>query len=102
MSATEAGEVQVFGREGCVQCRATCRALTERGIAFESVDVDADLDAAATARRVAQAGGSTQLPVVQVPGMAPWTGFRPDLIDAIAKRAILPSDATREARTSAR
>jgi glutaredoxin-like protein NrdH len=88
MGATDAGQVQVFGREGCVQCKATCRALTERGIAFECVDVDADPDAAATARRVAQEGGSTQLPVVQVPGMAPWTGFHPDLINAIVSEAV--------------
>jgi glutaredoxin-like protein NrdH len=31
-----------------------------------------------------------------------WSGFRPDNIKRVAKRAILPSDATREARSPAR
>lgn len=84
MSTTDAGKVRVFGREGCVQCTATCRALTDRGIEFERVDVDELREGAADELRSL---GFLHLPVVQVPGMAPWSGFRPDLISAIGSEA---------------
>jgi glutaredoxin-like protein NrdH len=67
-----------------VQCTATRRALSDRGIAFESVDVDELRNGAAEELR---ALGFLHLPVVQVPGMVPWSGFRPDLIDAIGSEA---------------
>lgn len=78
MSAT--GRVTVFSREGCVQCRATCRALKDRGIDYLVVNVDELREGAADELR---ALGFRQLPVVKVDGMAAWSGFRPDLIAGI-------------------
>ena len=46
--------------------------------------------------------GYSQAPVVVVDDQDHWSGFRPDKIERVAKRAILPSDATREARSPAR
>ena len=46
--------------------------------------------------------GYLQAPVVVVDDDDHWAGFRPDHIERVAKRAILPSDATREARSPAR
>jgi glutaredoxin-like protein NrdH len=79
-----AHEVRVFGRKGCVQCTATYRALDDRGITYEVVDVDELREGAVDELR---ALGFTQLPVVQAPGMAAWSGFRPDRIDAIVSEA---------------
>ncbi|MFK4116194.1 glutaredoxin domain-containing protein [Microbacterium sp. NPDC006705] len=99
MGATTTGRVTVFSREGCVQCNATYRALDGHGVDYRIVDVDELREGAAEELR---ALGFTRLPVVKVPGTSAWSGFRPDLIAEIDKRAILPSDATREARSPAR
>lgn len=80
MSATAAGRVTVFTREGCVQCGATFRALDDRGIDYRVVDVD---ELRAEAVDELRAMGFLQLPVVKVDGMAGWSGFRPDLIGTI-------------------
>lgn len=77
MAATTTGRVTVFSREGCVQCTATYRALDERGIDYRVVDVDELRESAADELR---ALGFVQLPVVQLDGQAPWSGFRPDRI----------------------
>ena len=92
-------QVTVFSRTGCVQCNATYRALDGRGVEYQVVDVDELREGAVDELR---ALGFLQLPVVKVEGAAAWSGFRPDLIAGIEKRAILPSDATREARSPAR
>ena len=91
--------VTVYSKPSCVQCNATFRALDARGVQYHVVDVDELPTGAADELR---ALGFQQLPVVKAERMAAWSGFRPDLIGAIEKRAILPSDATREARSPAR
>lgn len=75
-------QVTVFGRQGCVQCTATQRALEDRGVEFRVVDVD---ELRGTAADELHALGFQQLPVVKVEGMAAWSGFRPDMIGAIER-----------------
>jgi glutaredoxin-like protein NrdH len=73
------------------------RALEAAGIECEVVDLSTDPEALARLK----AAGFLQAPVVETVDQS-WSGFRPDKIDDVAKRAILPSDATREARSPAR
>jgi len=71
--------ITVYSRPACVQCTATTRALSARGLEFEVVNLDAD---AAAMERVSELG-YRQLPVV-VAGEDHWAGFRPDLIGRLA------------------
>lgn len=88
----------VYSKPSCVQCNATYRALDAKGIDYRVVDMAED----AAALEYVKDLGYLQAPVVVVDDQDHWSGFRPDHIDRIAKRAILPSDATREARSPAR
>ena len=75
----------------CMRCVLTKRVLTEKGVRFREVDIRSN-DAAR--EYVVDDLGYTEAPVVVVTDEDHWCGFRPDRIDALAKRAILPSDAT--------
>jgi glutaredoxin len=68
-----------------------------KGIEYNVLDVTEDPAALEQVKSL----GYLQAPVV-ITDEDHWSGFRPDHIDRIAKRAILPSDATREARSPAR
>ncbi|TDK51262.1 glutaredoxin-like protein NrdH [Antarcticimicrobium luteum] len=70
--------ITVYSKPACVQCTATTRALTARGIAFDLVDLTED--DAALARVTAL--GYRQAPVVMA-GDEHWAGFRPDKIGAL-------------------
>ena len=86
----------------CMQCTMTKKALDKAGIPYVEVNIR-DNDAARD--YVTEELGYSQAPVCVVEdetGEDHWSGFRPDAIKRIAKRAILPSDATREARSPAR
>ena len=83
----------------CARCTLTKNVLTTKGIEYDEVNIRDNEDARAY---VVDDLGYTEAPVVVVTDEDHWSGFRPDHINRIAKRAILPSDATREARTSAR
>ena len=89
--------VTVYTKPSCVQCNATYRALDAKGIDYEVRDLTEDPAALERMKSL----GYLQAPVVVV-DEEHWSGFRPDKIDELAKRAILPSDATREARSPAR
>ena len=89
--------ITVYSKPACVQCNATYRALDSKGIDYEVLDLSVD----PTALEHVKSLGYLQAPVV-VTDEDHWSGFRPDKIDELAKRAILPSDATREARSPAR
>lgn len=65
----------IYTRPACVHCDATEKALTARGIEFETVDLSQD--AAALERLRAQ--GFMSAPVVVTEDDA-WSGFRPDKI----------------------
>lgn len=78
--------VTVYSKPSCVQCTATYRALTARGIEYEIFDVSVDEKALTTVRDL----GYLQAPVVIVDGEAVggdhWSGFRPDKIDELAAK----------------
>ena len=90
--------VTVYTKPSCVQCNATYRALDAKGIDYEVCDLTEDPVALERMKSL----GYMQAPVVVVDDQDHWSGFRPDKIERVAKRAILPSDATREARSPAR
>ena len=74
----------IYGKPGCVQCRATERALDKAGIAFRKVDLTTNADALAW---VTEDLGYTQAPVVYVEdgsGQSHWSGFRPDRVQVAA------------------
>lgn len=89
----------VYSKPSCVQCTATYRALDAKGIEYTVVDLTTN---PAALEYVMDELGYSAAPVVVASDQDHWSGFRPDLIDKHAKRAILPSDATREARSPAR
>lgn len=71
--------VVLFSRPGCGPCIATRRALDQRGLRFDTIDTSQDECAASYLRAL----GFTESPVVMVHDGKTWTGFRPDLIEAI-------------------
>lgn len=72
--------VTVFTKPYCPQCDATKRQLTKLGVDFETVDLSEN---PSTLEQL-QAAGFQQAPVVITPDSS-WTGYRPDLIRALAK-----------------
>lgn len=77
--------VTVYSKPACVQCNATYRALTKKGIAYDVVDVTED-EAALTH---VLALGYQQVPVVEhthdVEGLDQhWSGYHPDHITTLA------------------
>jgi glutaredoxin-like protein NrdH len=75
--------ITIYTRNDCVQCHATKRAMENRGVAFEMVNVDLQPDAADALR----AQGFRQLPVV-IAGETSWSGFRPDMINRLQTQAV--------------
>ena len=71
--------ITVYSKPSCVQCNATYRALTKKGIDYTVVDVTED--SAAYDHVVGL--GSQQVPVVET-GSDHWSGFRPDKINSLA------------------
>lgn len=71
----------------CVQCLATKRALTRRGIEFETVAIEDMPDAWLEGHK---AEGRKQAPIVVVEhdngGKIEWAGNRVDLIDTLEVR----------------
>ena len=63
----------------CMQCTLTKRALDNAGLSYDVIDLTQDDIATEYVRSL----GHTTAPVVTV-GDAHWSGFRPDLITAIA------------------
>ncbi len=74
--------ITIYTRDDCVQCHATKRAMENRGVAFEMVNVDHEPDAAERLKAL----GFRQLPVV-IAGDASWSGFRPDMINRLQVEA---------------
>lgn len=66
----------VYTLPDCGQCIATKAALRASDIHFVEVNLEAVPLQATTLRDA----GFTSAPIVVVPGMEPWQGFRPDLI----------------------
>lgn len=73
--------VTVYSRKNCVQCTATYRKLDLLGVKYAVVD----LETAPTALRESILGlGFQQAPVVEH-GDRFFSGYRPDLLEAIAR-----------------
>ena len=70
--------VTVYSKPNCPQCTQTKKKLEQKGIAFEVIDISQDKKAAQTVNDL----GYRQVPVV-VSGEKHWSGFRPDLLDAL-------------------
>ncbi len=70
--------VTVYTKPSCVQCTATYRALDNKGIQYEVLDVSADDAALEQVKSL----GYLQAPVV-VTEDDHWSGFRPDKIAAL-------------------
>ena len=66
----------IYSKSGCVQCNATYRALDDKGVEYDVVDMSVDPDALDKVRAL----GHLQAPVVITPEGEHWSGFRPDLI----------------------
>ena len=71
--------ITVYSKPACVQCTATTRALTARGIEYDVVDLT---DNAAAMDLISDLG-YRQAPVV-IAGDQHWVGFRPDMIKNLA------------------
>ena len=69
----------IYSKSGCVQCNATYRALDDKGVEYDVVDMSVDPDALDKVRAL----GHLQAPVVITPEGEHWSGFRPDLIAAL-------------------
>lgn len=72
--------VTVYSKPACVQCTATKRALENKGIRYEEIDLtthDAALE------YVTEDLGYSQAPVVVADDHNHWSGFRPDLISKL-------------------
>ncbi|WP_440711657.1 glutaredoxin domain-containing protein [Herbiconiux sp. YIM B11900] len=74
--------VTVYGRSNCAQCTATKRTLEIKEVEHVYVDVEQHPKACDFLRSLRH----QQLPVV-IAGPAHWSGFRPDLIVALALRS---------------
>lgn len=70
--------ITVYTKPHCVQCNMTKKHLTDRGLAFDIVDVTTNPDAL----EAIVAKGFLAAPVVNA-GDAWWSGFQPDKIDAL-------------------
>lgn len=73
----------IYSKPGCQQCRLTYAALDAKGIPYVVVDLSDDAEAF---EYVTNTLGFRALPVVEIAGVAPWVGFRPDLIEAVEHR----------------
>ena len=91
--------ITVYTKPNCMQCQMTYRALDSAHLEYEVVDIT---EAPAALEYVTEELGYRQAPVVGVDDDDHWSGFQPDQIKRRTKRARLPSDATREARSPAR
>lgn len=69
----------IYSKPSCVQCNATYRALDDKGVEYDVVDMSVDPDALEKVRAL----GHLQAPVVITPEGEHWSGFRPDLIAAL-------------------
>lgn len=74
--------VTVYSTPGCMQCKATYRALAQQRIAYRVIDVSRDEQA----RQRATELGYQQAPVVIVDQRTHWSGFQPDRIAALAEQ----------------
>lgn len=73
--------ITVYTKPSCVQCTATYRALDNKGLEYEILDLSADENALEAVKAL----GYLQAPVV-ITDEDHWSGFRPDKINELASR----------------
>jgi glutaredoxin-like protein NrdH len=73
--------ITVYTKPSCVQCTATYRALDNKGIEYEVLDLSVDENALEAVKAL----GYLQAPVV-ITDEDHWSGFRPDKINELAAR----------------
>jgi glutaredoxin-like protein NrdH len=81
--------VTVYSKPNCQQCRMTYTALDRMGVQYVVVDVTEN---AAALSYVTDELGYSAAPIVVVDEHNHWSGFRPDLIDALARAISLDED----------
>jgi glutaredoxin-like protein NrdH len=87
----EPGVVVYTTGPACIRCTMTTRVLEQKGVPFTEVDIREN---SAARDYVIEDLGYTEAPVVVVSDEDHWSGFRPEQIDRLIKRAVLPSDAS--------
>lgn len=78
--------ITVYTTPSCSQCDATMRMLDKDGIDYDVVDLATEPEILAEFK----SRGLSRAPIVQtgiddVPGVAEWSGLRPDLIRKVTK-----------------
>ena len=73
----------VYSKPACIQCTATLRYLDNRGVEYNYIDLTEDEEARAHVEGL----GYRQAPVVEW-FEEHWSGYRPDLIDAVIGRGM--------------
>lgn len=74
--------ITLYSTPGCMQCALTQKAFDKAGIHYDVVDVSSNPFAL---EYITSDLGYTQAPVVVLNDDEHWSGFRPDLIDALAQ-----------------
>lgn len=74
-------QITVYSKTICQPCRATKRKLELLGLPYVAVNVDVVPEAADYLIEK----GYRETPVVELDDGRAWTGYRPDLIEALAK-----------------
>lgn len=72
--------ITVWSKPSCVQCNATYRKLDSLGIEYRVENLEERPDKLEEFK----AQGMMHAPIVVVPRMEIWCGYRPDLIDQLA------------------
>lgn len=72
----------VYTRKGCGPCTGTKLHMNRRGVPHDLIDVTGNQ----ALEDMLRAEGYREMPVVKPAYGKPWTGYRPDLIDALASR----------------
>lgn len=74
--------ITLYTRKACVQCTATKRVLDAENLIYTIVDLDLEPEAIDKIKGM----GFVSLPVVEtdIGSTGSWSGFRPDLIKALA------------------
>lgn len=73
-------KITVYSKPNCMQCKYVKEYLSDKEIPFESIDVFEDKE---TMQHLLN-GGYSQMPVVEIEGQEPHTGFRPDILAKLA------------------
>lgn len=71
--------ITVYSKPSCVQCTATYRALDNKGVGYEVIDLTTQPEEVIDAFK---ARGLMQAPIV-VTDSDEWAGFRPDKVAAL-------------------